>query len=98
MQCHSRKESDRLGLGLRFTVLAPLMMPDTDSGRHAIEGYSRYLKMSVADFIQSMESPPYCADVATAVVEIVTNPDRQKGKVFIVSGKGLRAVAAWGIS
>jgi hypothetical protein len=44
--------------------------------------------------VQNMESPPYCADVATAIVEIVTNPDRQKGKVFIVSGKGLRAVAA----
>jgi hypothetical protein len=31
-------------------------------------------------------------DVATAVTELATNPDRSKGIVFIVSGKGLEAV------
>ena len=89
---YSQKESDRLGLGLRFMALAPRIMPDTDLGKHAVAGYSRYLGISAADFIQSMASPPSPSDVATAVVELVTNPDRPNGQAFIVSGKGLEAV------
>jgi len=91
---YSQKESDRAGLGLRFTALAPRIMPDTELGKHAVAGYSRYLGISAADFIQSMDSPPVSSDVATAVIELATNPDRSKGKVFIVSGKGLEVVPA----
>lgn len=89
---YSQKESDRLGLGLRFMALAPRIMPDTDLGKHAVAGYSRYLGISAADFIQSMTSPPTSSDVATGVIELLTNPDQFKGKAFIVSGKGLEAV------
>jgi hypothetical protein len=39
-----------------------------------------------------MDSPPTSSDVATAIIELVTNPDQSKGKVFVVSGKGLEAV------
>jgi NAD(P)-dependent dehydrogenase (short-subunit alcohol dehydrogenase family) len=92
MANYSQKESDRLGLGLRFIALAPRIMPDTELGRHAVAGYSRYLGISAADFIQGMASPPTSSDVATAVVELVANPDPSKDNVFIVSGKGLEAV------
>ena len=93
MANYSQKESDRLGLGLRFMALAPRIVPDTELGRHAIAGYSRYLGISAGDFIQGMASPPASYDVATAVVELATNPDQSKGKVYIVSGKGLEAVS-----
>ena len=53
---YAQKESDRLGLGLRFTALAPRMMPDSELGRHAVAGYSRYLGISAADFVKSMDS------------------------------------------
>jgi NAD(P)-dependent dehydrogenase (short-subunit alcohol dehydrogenase family) len=89
---YSQKESDRLRLGLRFITLAPRIMPDTELGKHAVSGYSRYLGISAADFVQSMDSPPTSSDVATAVIASLTNPDQSKGKVFIVSGKGLEAV------
>ena len=89
---YSQKESDRLGLGLRFVALAPRIMPDTDLGKHAVAGYSRYLGIAAADFIQSMASPPTSSDVATAVIKLATNPDQSKGKAFIVSGKGLETV------
>jgi NAD(P)-dependent dehydrogenase (short-subunit alcohol dehydrogenase family) len=92
MANYSQKESDRLGLGLRFVALAPRIMPDTELGKHAVAGYSRYLGISEADFIQGMTSPPTSSDVATAVIELATNPDPSKGNVFIVSGKGLEAV------
>jgi NAD(P)-dependent dehydrogenase (short-subunit alcohol dehydrogenase family) len=90
---YSQKESDRLGLGLRFTALAPRMMPDTELGKHAVTGYSRYLGIPEADFVKSMESPPKATHVASGVIEVVTNPDRSKGQVFVVSGKGLEMVA-----
>lgn len=90
---YSQKESDRLGLGLRFIALAPRIMPDTELGKHAVAGYARYLGISAADFIRSMDAPPSPSDVASAVIESVTNPDSTKGHVFTVSGKGLEAVS-----
>ena len=92
MANYGQKEADRLGLGLRFLALAPRMMPDTELGKHAVAGYSRYLGISAADFIKSMASPPTSTDVAIAVIELVTSEDRSRGDAFIVSGRGLEAV------
>jgi NAD(P)-dependent dehydrogenase (short-subunit alcohol dehydrogenase family) len=89
MANYGQKESDRLGLGLRFLVLAPRIVPDTELGKHAVAGYSRYLGISEADLIRSMASPPTATDVANAVVELSTKPEQSTGKVFVVSGKGL---------
>lgn len=91
---YSQKESDRLGLGLRFMAVAPRIIPDTDLGKHAIAGYSHYLGISADDFVQGMAAPPTACTVATAVIELVLNPDRSLGDVFVVSGKGLEAVTA----
>src|SRR5215475_15086099 len=89
---YSQKESDRLGLDVRFMTLAPRMMPDTEFGRQAAAGYSRYLGISQADFVKSMSSPPSPADVATAVIDLAVNADQSKGKTLVVSGNGLEAV------
>jgi NAD(P)-dependent dehydrogenase (short-subunit alcohol dehydrogenase family) len=94
MANYSQKESDRLGLGLRFTTLAPRIMPDTELGQHAVAGYSRYLGLCAADFIQSMESPPTASDVAAAVLRLACYPEQSEGRVFIVSGNGLEAVSS----
>jgi NADP-dependent 3-hydroxy acid dehydrogenase YdfG len=90
---YSQKESDRLELGLRFTALAPRMIPETDLGKHAVAGYSRYLDMSASDFIKSMESPPTASDVAAAVIQLAKKADHPGGKTFVVSGKGVHAAA-----
>jgi NAD(P)-dependent dehydrogenase (short-subunit alcohol dehydrogenase family) len=91
---YCQKESDRLGLGLRFMAVAPRIIPETDFGKHAIAGYSRYLGISTDDLVRGMAAPPTACIVATAVIELVLNPDRSLGDVFIVSGKGLEAVSA----
>jgi NAD(P)-dependent dehydrogenase (short-subunit alcohol dehydrogenase family) len=90
---YSQKESDRAGLGLRFVALAPRIMPDTELGRHAIAGYSRYLGVPAAEFVRGMAAPPAASDVANAVIELASNPDRGRGDVFVVSGKGLEPAA-----
>lgn len=86
---YSQKESDRLGLGLRFTVLAPHIVPDTAFGRYLVGSYSSYLGMSEADFIASMASPPSATDVAAAAIRMAKNPNNSRYKVFTVSNKGL---------
>jgi hypothetical protein len=73
-------------------ALAPRIMPDSEIGKQAVAGYSRYLGISKAEFVQGMESPPTASDVATAAIELVTNPDPSKGNVFVVWGNGLEAV------
>lgn len=93
MANYSQKESDRLGLGLRFITLAPRMIPETDLGKHAVAGYAGYLGVSTADFIDSMAAPPGASDVAGAVIALAGKADQSKGKVFVVSGKGFEAVA-----
>lgn len=91
---YAQKESDRLGLGLRFSALAPRMVPGTELGKHAVEGYARYLGISAADFVRGMAAPPTPSDVAAGVIELAADPDRAKGNVFIVSGDGLEAARA----
>jgi NAD(P)-dependent dehydrogenase (short-subunit alcohol dehydrogenase family) len=88
---YSQKESDRLKLGLHFMALAPLIITDTELGKYAVSGYSRYLGISTDDFIQGMASPPTSSDVATAAMELAMNAAQCKGKVYVVSGNGLQA-------
>jgi NAD(P)-dependent dehydrogenase (short-subunit alcohol dehydrogenase family) len=92
---YSQKESDRLGLGLRFITLAPCMVPDTELGKHAVAGYSRYLGMCATDVVQSMDAPPTPSDVATAVTELVKDSKGSKGGVFLVSGNGFEPIPPW---
>src|SRR5260370_29061192 len=48
---YRQKESERLGLGLRFFALAPArIMADTAIGKAAVTAYSRYLGFSVFYF------------------------------------------------
>jgi NAD(P)-dependent dehydrogenase (short-subunit alcohol dehydrogenase family) len=92
MANYAQKESDRLQLGMRVVTLAPRMMPDTELGKHAVAGYARYLGISPADFVRGMDAPPSPSDVAAGVMEVASDPERHKGQVFVVSGKGLQAV------
>ena len=90
---YSQKESDRLGLGIRFLALAPSMiMPDTDLGKLAIEQYSKYLGIPAADFVRSMKSPQTPRDVAEAVVVLSTRQEDSQGNVFTVSSEGIAKV------
>jgi NAD(P)-dependent dehydrogenase (short-subunit alcohol dehydrogenase family) len=92
MANYCQKESDRLGLNLRFIAIAPArIMPDTDVGRTAVAGYSRYLGISAAEFVQGMSSRQTPQDVAMAIVGFANHSNIQLGNTFIVSSKGIEA-------
>jgi len=87
---YGQKESDRLGLGLRFIALLPArIMPQTELGRRAVDGYARYLRMSASDFIQGMSSPQSPEDVANAIAELAGNSTAHQGTLFTISGDGI---------
>ena len=91
---YSQKESDRLGLGVRFIALAPSMiMPNTDLGKLAVEKYAKYLGIPAADFVRSMKSPQTPRDVAEAVVALSTRQEGGQGSVFTVSSEGIATVS-----
>jgi len=93
MANYAQKESDRLRLGLRFIALAPTMiMPDTDLGKIAVDGYARYLGMPAADFVRGMKDPQSPDDVGEAVVALFARPGAHAGNLFTVSGQGLAVV------
>jgi NAD(P)-dependent dehydrogenase (short-subunit alcohol dehydrogenase family) len=91
---YGQKESDRLGLGLRFIALLPArIMPQTELGRRAVDGYARYLGISASDFIQGMSSPQSPEDVANTVAELAGNPAAHQGNLFTISGDGIASAA-----
>jgi NAD(P)-dependent dehydrogenase (short-subunit alcohol dehydrogenase family) len=89
---HCQKESDRLGLGLRFMALAPmLIMPGTGVGDHGIEGFVAYTGMKAADLLAGMTDKQTPADVGRAVIALATG--KSEGSSFRVSGSGLAPAA-----
>lgn len=92
LAAHCQKEAERLGLGLRFMALAPmLIMPGTGVGDGGIEGFVAYTGMTAADLLAGMTDKQTPADVAQAVIELATS-DRS-GSCFSVSGSGLAPAA-----
>jgi NAD(P)-dependent dehydrogenase (short-subunit alcohol dehydrogenase family) len=90
---YAQKESDRLGLGVRFVALAPAhIMPETDLGQSAVECYARYMDISPADFIEGMVSRQTPEDVANAAVELASNGAAYRGSVFTICGEGIAPV------
>jgi NAD(P)-dependent dehydrogenase (short-subunit alcohol dehydrogenase family) len=87
---YCQKESSRLGLGIRFNALVPMrIMPETDLGRVAAEGYARYLKITPADFIGGMRDRQSAQDVADAAIRVAAGTPAAKDTVIAVSALGL---------
>jgi len=87
---YAQKESDRLGLDLRFLAVTPMRpMVDTEGGRAAVASYTKYLGITTKEFIRGMESPQSAQDVANAVLSFVTTPPDRASNMFVVSGKGV---------
>lgn len=95
MAGYCQKESGRLQLGIRFTALVPMrIMPETDLGRAAVEGYSRYLRIQPADFIDGMRDRQSVHQVADAVVRVASGGGESGDHpVIAVSAAGLARVA-----
>jgi NAD(P)-dependent dehydrogenase (short-subunit alcohol dehydrogenase family) len=91
---YCQAESDRLELGIRFVALVPSrVMPETDLGQAAVQGYARYLDVPAEKFIENMGARQSPADVAEAVLDIAVRPPAEPGSIFTVSVDGLAAAS-----
>lgn len=89
---YCQREADRLGLDLVFYGLAPArIMPETELGMAAAEGYARYLGMSATDFMEGVTDRQSPDDVADAVVDLAAGK-RRDATAFLVDANGLTAL------
>lgn len=90
---YCQAESDRRELGIRFMALVPTrIMPETELGKAAVDGYVRYLGIPAEQFLANMGGRQSPADVAQAVLDAAANPPAEAGSIFTISPDGVAAV------
>ncbi len=91
---YCQAESDRRELGIRFMALVPSrIMPETDLGRAAANGYAQYLGITTDKFLENMGPRQSPANVAQAVVDFVSRPPMEPGSIFTISADGMEKVS-----
>jgi NAD(P)-dependent dehydrogenase (short-subunit alcohol dehydrogenase family) len=91
---YCQAESDRRKLGIRFVALVPSrIMPETDLGRAAVNGYAQYLGVTAEKFLENMGPRQSPAKVAEAVIEIAKKPPAEPGSIFTISAEGMATVS-----
>jgi len=77
--------------GIRVHCLLPVMAPDSEVGREALQDFSRYTGLSVETIIadKGMRPPVTPAVVGQAVIDILTQPAHADVVGFRISGAGL---------
>ncbi|QQO22353.1 SDR family oxidoreductase [Bradyrhizobium diazoefficiens] len=91
---YCQAESDRRELGIRFTALVPSrIMPETDLGHAAVNGYARYLGIPPDRFLENMGPRQSASDVARTVLEVAVKPPTEAGSIFTISADGVAAAS-----
>jgi NAD(P)-dependent dehydrogenase (short-subunit alcohol dehydrogenase family) len=92
---YCQAESDRSSeLGIRFVALVPSrVMPETDLGQAAVDGYARYLGVPPEKFLENMGARQSPADVAEAVLDLAVRPPTEAGSIFTISADGVAAAS-----
>ncbi|MDR2986818.1 MAG: SDR family oxidoreductase [Nocardiopsaceae bacterium] len=86
---YAADESERNGLGLKFTAVLPQLTHTTDLGAAAVSAYAARAGQDVADFIAS-RGPALTPDIAgTAVLDLATGMAPASG-AYLLSAAGLK--------
>jgi len=87
-------ESNRRELGIRFVALVPSrIMPETDLGQAALNGYAQFLGVPQEKFLENMGPRQSPTDVAEAVLELAVRPRPEPDSIFTISADGVAAVS-----
>jgi NAD(P)-dependent dehydrogenase (short-subunit alcohol dehydrogenase family) len=91
---YCQAESNRLELGIRFVALVPSrVMPETDLGQAAVNGYARYLDVPAEKFVENMGPRQSPADVAQAVLDMAVKSPTEADSIFTISADGVAAAS-----
>lgn len=91
---YAQEESDRHRLGLRFLSIVPrYMMANTVIGKNASEAYAKYRGITAEQFLARFDYPQTTADVANALITLLTEEPAREGVVFTVDGRGITEIS-----
>ena len=90
LSAYAASESDREGLGIRFSAVLPQLTPATDMGAAAVAAYARRAGTDVATFLDGRGVALMPEHVGKAIVD-VTSRGVDIGDAFVLSAEGLVA-------
>jgi NAD(P)-dependent dehydrogenase (short-subunit alcohol dehydrogenase family) len=85
---YAADESERAGLGIRFTAVLPQLTPNTELGRAAVEAYAARQGIDVATMIDRLSPPLTPEQVGQAVTTIAAGTDDDQ-KAYLLTSSGL---------
>jgi NAD(P)-dependent dehydrogenase (short-subunit alcohol dehydrogenase family) len=88
---YAAAESERSGLGLRFTSVLPQLTPATDLGAAAVAGYAARQGVDVATFLEGFGPVLTPEQVGTAIADLVIDPGHDRG-AYMLTAAGLSPV------
>lgn len=87
---YAQEESDRGGLGIRFTSVFPRITPYTDLGRPAIAAYAARNGQTEEDYLRPFGAALTPEVAGAAVLELVRTADADLAAEYLITGDGLR--------
>jgi NAD(P)-dependent dehydrogenase (short-subunit alcohol dehydrogenase family) len=88
---YAQDESNRAGLGIRFTSVLPQFAPLTGVGKPAVAAYAAQAGLSVEEFLTTRPFPPLTPEIAgDAIVELVQAEAGNVAPSYLLHGGGLR--------
>ncbi|WP_433671953.1 SDR family oxidoreductase [Nocardia sp. CA-136227] len=90
IRTYAAEESERAGLGIRFTALLPRLTPATGLGAMAVGGYAARQGIDVDTYLAEMGPALTPEQVGKAVLELAGDPG--SAAEYLVSGAGLRQI------
>ncbi|WP_433593482.1 SDR family oxidoreductase [Nocardia sp. CA-145437] len=90
IRTYAAEESERAGLGIRFTALLPRLTPATGLGAMAVAGYAARQGIDVDTYLAEMGPALTPEQVGKAVLELAGDPG--SAAEYLVSGAGLRQI------
>ncbi|MFC6087848.1 SDR family oxidoreductase [Saccharothrix lopnurensis] len=91
LRAYAADESERAGLGIRFTALLPQLTPTGGVGAAGVTGYAARQGLDRDAFVDRLRPVLTPEQVADAVLELALHPDR--APEYRVAATGMSAVA-----
>ena len=88
---YAASESERNGLGIRFTSVLPQLTPATDLGAAGVAAYAARQGVDVATFLEGLGPPLTPEQVGQAIVELATSPGPDRD-AYLLTADGLGPV------
>ena len=92
MAAYAAGESERAGLGIRFTAVLPDLTPDTGLGAQAVAAYAARQGVDTATFLAARGPVLQAERVGRAIAELATDPALD-GAAYVLNAGGLEPLA-----